>query len=86
MRHRTRGFSAWFVLLSNDGKRVAESCALFQREPNGVRKWIKRYNRYGIVGLYDLPRTGRPQKVAPQVKPPIDADLQKSPQQLGFLA
>lgn len=86
MRHRTRGFSAWFVLLSNDGKRVAEICAIFQREPNCVRKWIKRYNRYGIVGLYDLPRTGRPQKVAPQVKPPIDADLQKSPQQLGFLA
>ncbi len=51
---------AWFVLMSNQGKSVPEICEIFQRGPNGVRKGIKCYNAYGIVGLYDKPRTGRP--------------------------
>jgi transposase len=77
---------AWFVLMSNQGKSVAEICQTFQRGPNCVRKWIKRYNSYGIVGLYDTPRTGRPPKINPQMKPQIDADLQKSPLEKGFFA
>lgn len=77
---------AWFVLMSNQGKSVAEICQTFQRGPHCVRKWIKRYNSYGIVGLYDTPRTGRPPKINPQMKPQSDADLPKSPLEKGFFA
>lgn len=26
-------------------------------------KWLKRFREYGVAGLYDMPRTGRPQKI-----------------------
>ena len=77
---------AWFVLLSNNGKTVSQICILFQRGPNCVRKWIKRYQAYGICGLYDIPRTGRPKSLSGSIRTQIDCELQKTPQEHGFLA
>ena len=28
-----------------------------------IHRWVKRFHKYGIVGLYDRPRSGRPPKV-----------------------
>ena len=33
-----------------------------------VRKWIKRYIEFGIKGLYDKPRSGRPPEFSPRSK------------------
>lgn len=51
---------AWMVLFSADGRTAPEIAAIFHCSLNKVRRWIKRYQREGIDGLYDQPRSGRP--------------------------
>ncbi len=58
----------WYVLFSNKGKSVSRICEIFNRHPNCVRKWLKRYQTQGINGLFDKPRAGRPPKVNEQIK------------------
>ncbi len=69
---------SWYVLLSNKGKSVPEICEIFNRHPNCVRKWIKRYQAQGIDGLRDIQRSGRPHKVNEQTREKIDEILKKT--------
>lgn len=58
----------WYVLFSNKGKSVPQICEIFNRHPNCVRKWLKRYQTQGINGLFDKPRAGRPSRINEQIK------------------
>ncbi len=69
---------SWYILLSNKGKSVTEICEIFNRHPNCVRKWIKRYQAQGIDGLQDKLRSGRPQKVNKRTKEEIDETFKKT--------
>lgn len=33
-----------------------------------VQRWLDRYERYGVAGLEDRPRSGRPRKITPEVE------------------
>jgi transposase len=44
---------AYYVLLSSEGKSIAEISSQLKRNPHTVRCWIKRYLRAGISGLID---------------------------------
>jgi len=48
------------VLKSAEGKKAAEIGAEVGLSVGRVREWLKRFNQYGILGLFDLPRSGRP--------------------------
>jgi transposase len=71
-------------LLSNKGKSVPEICEIFNRHPNCVRKWIKRYQAKGIDGLKDEQRSGRPRKVNEQTKEKIDESFKKALKRWDF--
>ncbi len=75
---------SWYILLSNRGKSVPEICETFNRHPNCVRKWIKRYQAQRIDGLQDKQRSGRPQKVSEQIKEKIDENLKKTLKRWDF--
>ncbi len=75
---------SWYILLSNKGKSVPEICETFNRHPNCVRKWIKRYHAQGIDGLQDKQRSGRPQKVNEQTKEKIDESFKKTLKRWDF--
>jgi Winged helix-turn helix len=51
---------AVMVLLSLHGLPPAQIAALLDRHPATVRRWISRFNREGLAGLADPPRSGRP--------------------------
>src|SRR3989304_9406977 len=75
---------SWYILLSNKGKSVPEICETFNRHPNCVRIWIKRYQAQGIDGLQDQQRSGRPQKVNEQTKKKINKSLKKTLKKWDF--
>src|SRR6185437_15311769 len=51
---------AMMVLLSPHGLPPAQIAALLDCHPATVRRWINRFNREGMAGLADRPRSGRP--------------------------
>ena len=52
------------ILLAIEHKLIAPQIALIVRtNDQTVRNWIKRFNREGIAGLSDQPRSGAPAKV-----------------------
>jgi transposase len=48
------------IWLSLRGLTASQIAALFEYEPRTVRRWIERYNRQGVAGLDDRPRSGAP--------------------------
>jgi transposase-like protein len=51
---------AAMVLLSARGLPAGQIAAPLDCHPATVRRWISRFNREGIAGLADRPRSGRP--------------------------
>ena len=51
---------AVMVLLSLHGLPPAQIAVLLDCHPATVRRWISRFNREGMAGLADRPRSGRP--------------------------
>lgn len=51
---------AKIVLALDDGVRAAEIAAAQRVAPKTVYRWMHRYERMGLDGLRDLPRSGRP--------------------------
>ena len=51
-----------YVLLADKGKSVYEIAELMDSTPQTIYTWLKRYQRYGVDGLQDRPRPGRPRK------------------------
>jgi putative transposase len=51
---------AQIVLYAADGRSAAEIGGMVGCSVNTVQKWRSRYERDGIVGLSDLPRSGKP--------------------------
>lgn len=48
------------IWLSLRGLPASEIAVLFEYDPRTVRRWINRYNREGVAGLEDRPRSGAP--------------------------
>jgi Winged helix-turn helix len=51
---------AVMVLLSLHGLPAAQIAELLDYHPATVRRWISRFNGWGLAGLADRPRCGRP--------------------------
>ena len=57
---------AKLVLLAADGMRNDEIAVRLDTPRQVVSKWRKRFYEYGLAGLDDLPRTGRPPDFPPR--------------------
>ncbi len=74
---------ALMVLLSSEGKTVAQIAESLKRNPHTVRDWLKRYNKSGIKGLLRKYSPGRPDKKRSAVKEHIRKILVSSPVRHG---
>ena len=45
-----------------------------------VRKWVRRYNKGGLAGLKDLPRSGRPRHLEPAIEDDVRRRLEAGAQ------
>jgi transposase len=64
---------AQIVLWRADGFSVADIVRMSGASKPTVYKWVDRYERFGVDGLTDLPRSGRPPEVPDSVRSRIVA-------------
>ncbi len=75
---------AKIVLSSNQGYTAREIAAKLDCNERTALRWINRFNKYGVAGLEEGPREGRPRVYGPEdVGAVIQAAL-TPPQQLGL--
>src|SRR5687768_4097364 len=75
---------AKIVLLSNQGHTAREIAEKLGCNERTALKWINRFNRFGVAGLEEGPREGRPRVYGPEdVGAVIQAALTR-PQELGL--
>ena len=53
---------ASIALRSSEGMKPAEIAKEVGLSVGRVREWVKRFNEHGVLGLFDLPRSGRPRE------------------------
>ena len=73
---------AHLVLLSGRGCPVPQIALIHDCGEDVVRTWRHRYQRLGVAGLYDLPKSGRPPKER-RSGPIVDAQASQSPRCSG---
>lgn len=72
------------VLQTWDGKSSLEVARDIHMADANVRKWVHRYNEYGIAGLIDTWHSNRKSYLYPEQKQAVIEALQKSPRECGF--
>lgn len=70
------------ILLSHQGYTINQLQAIFQINRDYISLWIDRYNRQGIQGLEDLPRSGRPVIYTADEIEIFKAKIQEEPRQI----
>lgn len=75
-----------FVLLSEQGYSPPEIGALFDYHPATIRAWLQRYQRQGLAGLADQPRSGRPAKATAAFEAEVNHWMSFKPNSLDYLA
>jgi transposase len=78
------GRRARIILMSADHAGVQEISAAAALHPINVRKWIHRFNRYGLNGLYPRRSPGRPKLFTEDQRDAIVGMASTSPQDLGL--
>lgn len=51
------------ILLSAEGYQINQLASMYQVDRDSVSKWFDQWQREGIAGLQDKPRSGRPAKL-----------------------
>ncbi|MCS7220338.1 MAG: helix-turn-helix domain-containing protein [Anaerolineae bacterium] len=75
---------AHIILLSAQGYTVPQISLQVGLHPINVRKWIHRFNRYGLSGLQSGKSPGRPPRFTDEQKQTIIQLAQVSPSRLGL--
>jgi transposase len=78
-RARTRAHS---LLLSSQGKAIAEIAQTYQVTRVTVSSWITNWEALGAQGLYDQPRSGRPPTLNPEEQELAKQYLKEEPRSL----
>ncbi len=73
-----------FVLLSHQGYSPPEIDQMMAYDAATVRTWLKAYDKQGLAGLEDAPRSGRPVK-EPDLTAIVQAQASQSPRTFGYL-
>jgi transposase len=81
---RELGKRARIVMLSAQKQKIHEISGVVGLHPINVRKWIHRFNRYGIDGLYPRRSPGRPRLFDEEQRQAIVEMATADPQDLGL--
>ena len=73
-RHRAHA-----ILLSYQGKNVAEIASIFQVHRHTILEWLDRWDAFGLESLPDQPRSGSPSKSTESEQAQALAFLKESP-------
>ena len=76
--HRAR-MRAQSLLLSHQRYTIPQIARVYQVDPRRVSAWMDRWQAWGLVGLYDRPRSGRPTIFNAEEQHKVYAYLEASP-------
>lgn len=74
-----------YVLLSDQGLAVPQIAKRLDRDEQTVRAWLKAYQRDGIKGLVNAPKSGRPPLKGQALDQQLEPLLAQSPADVGYL-
>lgn len=74
-----------YVLLSEQGVGVPQIAKRLDRDEQTVRAWLKAYQREGIEGLVNAPKSGRPPIKGQALDQQLEPLLAQSPADVGYL-
>ena len=72
------------ILLSQRQYNVTEIADVLEISACVVSDWIDRYEREGVMGLLDRPRSGRPSRINPRYLKLMLEAVEKSPRLCGY--
>jgi transposase len=72
------------VLLVGRGYGCVEVASWFDDDPSSVARWVRYYREFGIQGLQDGRRSGRPAKLNSDQMRALERDLCQAPRTLGY--
>ena len=81
-RHHQVRQRAHCILLSYEGKSIAELMEIFQVSRNTIYNWMNDWEEYRLVGLYNRPGRGRKPTFTQAQKQQIKAWVKQSPKDL----
>lgn len=70
------------ILLSARGYTIIQLHAIFAVDRDTVSAWITRFEQFGIAGLQDLPRSGRPPIYTDDELHKLQALIEQEPRQI----
>lgn len=77
--HRLHG-----LLLITGGHSCGEVAKLFGEDRRTVQRWVKTFEHYGLDGLREGERPGRPKSLDARQWKALEKDLRKSPETFGL--
>jgi len=83
-KDRKIAYRAEIVLLASEGYKPKDIAEIIELSKQNVIKWINRFKKEGIEGLYDRKRKGRKLKFDEKVRKRIIETIQKTPREYGI--
>jgi transposase len=75
---------ARMIWLARQGRRMPAIAQELHLTPTTVRSWLMRFNRQGVAGLQEKPRSGRPPLYTPEQVSEVIASSLTNPRELGL--
>lgn len=72
------------VLHVLQGASSYEAASLYGHSPRSVQHWIHRLISYGLKGLWDRERPGRPSRLSESERQKLRNEIRRSPRELGY--
>jgi transposase len=73
------------ILLTAAGCNVPQIAQRLERHEHTIRKWLKAYQRQGLLALYDTPSSGRPPTKSHEIMKQLEHLLESNPNTYGYL-
>ena len=72
------------IIHTKEGRTTREVSKIVRKSYVSVSKWISRFNKYGIEGLKNRKKSGKPPKMNEEQFKKLEGDLGKSPIEFGY--
>jgi len=72
------------ILLVAEGMSCPEVARLFGDSPRTVQTWVHRFEKYGLSGLIDKLRPGRPRRLTLEQLAELERALRAAPEEYGL--
>ena len=80
----SQGLRLYAVYQIKLGRMAEELEELYNVSHKSICNWVHSYNRYGIEGLKDKPRSGRPSRLNDAQQKQLKATLRDKPEKFGY--